>query len=71
MGTVYALEGFVPTDGKRQTRPRNEEAPGAASTLGHDVRCSVCCTRIVMPSFVVLRGVLMCFVCERAQSGAS
>jgi hypothetical protein len=31
------------------------------------VRCAVCHGRITMPDFVILRGLMMCYACERLQ----
>jgi hypothetical protein len=39
----------------------------APATSNRPVFCAVCHKPIVMPSFVILRGVMMCYSCERLQ----
>ena len=38
-----------------------------SATRNEAVRCAVCRGRITLPDFVILRGVMMCYVCERLQ----
>jgi hypothetical protein len=51
--------------GRRWEKPMATFGPSTARNEA--VRCAVCHGRIMMPAFVILRGVMMCYSCERLQ----